>query len=140
MGKDRGVKNVQGRMVEEVSGTANGIPSHDTIRRLFIRLDPEALQRCFLRWMEAIQGSIYGKTVRRSGDAASGNTAVHLISAWALDRGVSLGQRKTEDQSNEIPFSPVFLDMLEIRGTIVSVDVEGCQTEIAARIRDKQAD
>ncbi len=123
----------------------NGIPSHDTIRRLFIRLDPEALQRCFLSWVEAVrqqtQGDVVaidGKTIRRSADRAKGKLPIHLVSAWAVENGLVLGQLATEEHSNEITAIPALLDMLKVKGCIVTIDAEGCQTAIAEKISDEK--
>lgn len=125
----------------------NGIPSHDTIRRLFIRLDPNALQQCFLSWIHAIREvtdgdvvAIDGKTLRRSADTATGKSALHMISAWGAANGMVLGQVKTADHSNEITAIPALLDLLKIKGAIVTIDAAGCQSEIAQRIREQKAD
>jgi predicted transposase YbfD/YdcC len=125
----------------------NGIPSHDTIRRLFIRLDPSELQNCFLNWVEAVRKrtegdvvAIDGKTLRRSGDTAAAQSPVHMVSAFAAAQGIVLGQIKTEDHSNEITAIPKLLDLLKIKGCIVTIDAAGCQTEIAKKIRKKKAD
>lgn len=126
---------------------ANGIPSHDTIRRVFIRLNPSELQRCFLSWVEAVRErtdgdvvAIDGKTVRRSGDAASSQSPLHMVSAFAAAQGMVLGQTKTEDHSNEITAIPKLLDLLEITGCIVTIDAAGCQTDIAEKIHGKKGD
>jgi len=125
----------------------NGIPSHDTIRRLFIRLEPEALQECFTKWAEAVRDetagdvvAIDGKTLRRSVDKANGKLPIHLVSAWAVENGVVLGQVATEEHSNEITAIPALLDMLKITGCIVTIDAAGCQTDIAKKITEKKAD
>lgn len=125
----------------------NGIPSHDTIRRLFIRLDPNALQQCFLNWITAIREvtdgdvvAIDGKTLRRSADEAKGKSALHMISAWGAANGMVLGQVKTDDHSNEITAIPTLLDLLKIKGAIVTIDAAGCQTDIAAKVQKKKAD
>ena len=125
----------------------NGIPSHDTIRRLFMRLDPSELERCFISWITAVRGqvsgdvvAIDGKTIRRSADAASGKSALHMVSAWASGNGVILGQVKTDDHSNEITAIPALLETLRIKGCIVTIDAMGCQTEIAKKIQEKKAD
>jgi predicted transposase YbfD/YdcC len=125
----------------------NGIPSHDTIRRLFIRLDPEGLQRCFFSWVEAVREqtegdvvAIDGKTLRRSGEAASAKMPIHMVSAWAAENGMVLGQMKTQEHSNEITAIPALLELLKVRGCIVTIDAEGCQTEIAEKIQAKRAD
>jgi len=125
----------------------NGIPSHDTIRRLFIRLDPSGLQQCFLSWINAVREvtdgdvvAIDGKTLRRSADAATGKSALHMISAWGAANGMVLGQVRTADHSNEITAIPTLLDLLKIKGAIVTIDAAGCQTDIAEKIRKKKAD
>ena len=129
-------------------GLENGIPSHDTIRRLFIRLEPEALQRCFFSWVEAVREqtagdvvAIDGKTIRRSADKAKGKLPIHMVSAWAAQNGLVLGQLATEEHSNEITAIPALLDLLKIKGCIVTIDAEGCQTAIAEKIsKEKKAD
>lgn len=126
---------------------ANGIPSHDTIRRLFIRLDPQQLQNSFLRWIEAVRArtagdvvAIDGKTLRRSGEKASGKLPIHMVSAWAAANGMILGQVKTDEHSNEITAIPALLDLLNVKGCIVTIDAAGCQQEIAKNVRQKKAD
>jgi predicted transposase YbfD/YdcC len=125
----------------------NGIPSHDTIRRLFIRLEAEELQRCFLKWVEAVrqhtQGevvSIDGKTLRRSLDGAKGKPAIHMVSAWAHANGMVLGQRKTDEKSNEITAIPELLKLLQLKGCVVTIDAIGCQAALAKQIVEKKAD
>ncbi len=125
----------------------NGIPSHDTIRRLFIRLDPQGLQRCFFSWVEAVREqtegdvvAIDGKTLRRSGDAASSKQPIHMVSAWAAENAMVLGQQQTSEHSNEITAIPALLDLLKVKGCIVTIDAEGCQTDIAKKIREKKSD
>src|SRR3990172_5564335 len=125
----------------------NGIPRHDTIARVLCRLDPTALQSSFIGWMQAcVQAvggqvvAIDGKTVRRSFDPASRKHSLHLVSAWAVGHGVVLGQVKTEAKSNEITAIPALLELLELKGCIVTLDAMGCQKAIAAKIREKKAD
>ena len=125
----------------------NGIPSHDTIRRLFIRLDPHELQRCFFSWVEAVleqtEGDVVaidGKTLRRSGDNASSKLPIHMVGAWAAENGMVLGQQQTSEHSNEITAIPALLDLLKVKGCIVTIDAEGCQTDIAKKIREKKSD
>lgn len=125
----------------------HGIPSHDTFERVFSRLDPNQLQDAFTRWMQALHGSlegqrvaIDGKTLRRSFDTATAGSALHLVSAWATETGLALGQCGIDKKSNEITAIPKLLDMLRLRGAIVSIDAMGCQKDIAAAIRAKQAD
>jgi predicted transposase YbfD/YdcC len=126
---------------------ANGVPSHDCIRMVMISLSPKALQGCFARWMQALvevaKGEVVaidGKTIRRSFDRAGGLRAIHMVSAWAKRNGVSLGQVKTDEKSNEITAIPALLGFLELRGCIVTIDAMGCQREIAEKIREQGAD
>jgi predicted transposase YbfD/YdcC len=125
----------------------NGIPSHDTLARVFARLDPVALQQCFVAWIEGLSqqlaGSVVaidGKTVRHSFDRAAGKAAIHMVSAWASGHHLVLGQVKVDDKSNEIVAIPQLLEMLELGGSIVTIDAMGCQKEIAARIHGQGAD
>jgi predicted transposase YbfD/YdcC len=126
---------------------ANGVPSHDCIRMVMISLSPKALQGCFARWMQAVvevaKGEVVaidGKTIRRSFDQAEGLGAIHMVSAWAKRNGVSLGQVKTDEKSNEITAIPALLKLLELRGCIVTIDAMGCQRAIAEQIRAQGAD
>ena len=125
----------------------HGIPSVDTFERVFARIDPDEFKESFVRWVRAIceltKGeivSVDGKTVRRSHDKSSGKSAIHMVSAWAGANGIVLGQRKTEEKSNEITAIPELLKLLEIRGCIVTIDAMGCQKHIAEVIIDKGAD
>jgi predicted transposase YbfD/YdcC len=125
----------------------NGIPSHDTFRRLFERLDPDEFQKGFLGWIEALQEAterqviaIDGKTLRRSFDRAKGQSALHLVHAWATANHLLLGQVAVDQKSNEITAIPVLLEMLGISGAIVTIDAMGCQKEIAGTIRGREAD
>jgi predicted transposase YbfD/YdcC len=121
----------------------NGIPSHDTFRRVFCLLGPEAFQRSFADWVAALAecgvGSrraipIDGKTVRRSGRRGGGLAPLHLVSAWAGANHVSLGQVAVDDKSNEITAIPRLLALLDLSGALVTIDAMGCQKEIAAKI------
>jgi len=125
----------------------NGIPSHDTFNRVFRVLDPVQFQACFLSWMQAVadetQGeavAIDGKTLRRSFDRSSAKRAIHMVSAWATENGVVLGQRKVDDKSNEITAIPELLELLALKGCIVTIDAMGCQRAIAQQIVEDQAD
>jgi predicted transposase YbfD/YdcC len=125
----------------------HGIPSKDTFRRVFSKLDPGEFNRRFCDWVAAIsprreghQVSIDGKTLRRSGDGAQGIAAIHMVSAWAREAGLTLGQVKTDAKSNEITAIPHLLDMLELEGCVVSIDAMGTQKAIAKKIRDKGAE
>src|SRR3954453_5558283 len=121
----------------------NGIPSHDTFRRVFCLLDPEAFQRSFAAWIAALAACgvgdrrlvpIDGKTLRRSGRRGKGLGPLHLVSAWAGDNHVSLGQVAVDDKSNEITAIPRLLELLDLSGALVTIDAMGCQKEIAAKI------
>lgn len=125
----------------------SGIPSHDTFWRVFRRIDAEQFQQCFMNWVAAIRSliegevvAIDGKQLRRSHDAAGGKASIYLVSAWATNNRLVLGQRKVEEKSNEITAIPELLEALDMRGCIVTIDALGCQTEIAATILDKGAD
>jgi predicted transposase YbfD/YdcC len=125
----------------------NGIPSHDTFRRVFMLIDPGAFEACFARWAQSLAGEVErevvaldGKTVRRSGSRRHERGPLHLVSAWASERGLALGQRAVGDESNEIAAIPGLLDTLQLDGCIVTLDAMGCQKGIAERIRAKGAD
>jgi predicted transposase YbfD/YdcC len=125
----------------------NGIPSHDTFRRLFERLDPDEFQRGFLGWIEALHEAterqvvaIDGKALRRSFDRAKGQSALHMVHAWATANHLLLGQVAVDEKSNEITAIPKLLRILEISGAIVTIDAMGCQKEIARTIRGRKAD
>ena len=124
-----------------------GIPSHDTFGDVFARLDPEQFQSCFMAWTQAIAEllpeevvAIDGKTARRSHDCAGGKGAMHLVSAWATQNTLTLGQVRTAEKSNEITAIPQLLDLLDLQGCIVTIDAMGCQREIAQQIVDGGAD
>lgn len=126
---------------------SNGIPSADTFARVFARIDPEAFQECFRDWVrcirELISGevvSIDGKTLKHSYDKNHGKTAIQIVSAWASEQRLVLGQRQVDKKSNEITAIPELLEILEISGCIVTIDAMGCQKEIARKIVEKQAD
>ncbi|MDT5123535.1 MAG: hypothetical protein QOC96_3017 [Acidobacteriota bacterium] len=125
----------------------NGIPSDDTFRRVFCRIDPRQFQHCFLEWVRSVYELTEGQVVamdskqsRRSYDRATGKSAINVVSAWASENAMVLGQVKAAAKSHEITAIPELLKMLEIAGCIVTIDAMGCQTEIAARIVDQEAD
>jgi predicted transposase YbfD/YdcC len=127
-------------------GLEKGIPSHDTIGRVFAALDPGVFQACFQQWVCALKHNVEGvvaidgKTIRRSHDSRKGKQAIHLVSAWASETGVSLGHVKVDDKSNEITAVPELLKLLQLNGCLVTIDAMGCQKEIAQAILDKGAD
>lgn len=125
----------------------HGIPSVDTFERVFAMIDPEGFKHSFLNWIQAIsqltKGEIVavdGKTIRRSHDKKNGKSAIHMVSAWASANGIVLGQKKTDDKSNEITAIPELLKTLELEGCIVTIDAMGCQKKIAETIVEKNAD
>jgi predicted transposase YbfD/YdcC len=122
-------------------GLDNGVPSHDTFERVFDRLDPLALQRCLLSWLAALckasgigHIAIDGKTARRSGSPARGIQALHLVSSWAAEHSLTLGQVATEEKSNEITAIPRLLELLDLEGALVTIDAMGCQKAIAEKV------
>jgi predicted transposase YbfD/YdcC len=124
----------------------NGIPSHDTFNRFFSALDPEEFEQAFLSWIKDISKltdgdviSIDGKTICGSRDGNS-KRAVHIISAWSRANQLSLGQVKVDEKSNEITAIPKLLNVLALKGCLVTIDAMGCQRDIAAQIIDKGAD
>jgi predicted transposase YbfD/YdcC len=124
----------------------NGIPSHDTFSRLFRRLDPAQFAAGFRRFMEkfsdTVQGvvAIDGKVLRRSFDRASSKSALHMVSAWGCEQRLVLAQIATDAKSNEITAVPKLLEMLSLKGTIVTADALNCQRAIAQQIIDQGGD
>lgn len=125
----------------------NGIPSHDTFGRVFSLLSPDEFQAGFTRWIHAVaiktQGQVVpidGKTLRRSHDRGHRQSAIHMVSAWASENRLVLGQLKTEAKSNEITAIPELLQVLDISGCIITIDAMGCQKNIAEIIIKKEAD
>lgn len=120
---------------------ANGIPSHDTFGRVFQLLDPYQIQMCYQMWIRQVSEqldrdivAIDGKTMRRSHDQWTGKKAVHLLHAWSVEAGLVLGQRVVDAKTNEIPEIPALLELLYLKGCIVTLDAMGCQTEIVQAI------
>jgi len=124
----------------------NGIPSHDTFRRVFLLLDPEDLQKAFYSWANSIRTvnksetiCLDGKTSRGSVDTKLSKRAIHTVSAWANECQMVLGQIKVDDKSNEITAIPELLDFLDISGCTITIDAMGTQKEIAKKIVEKEA-
>lgn len=122
-----------------------GIASHDTFSRVFRLLDAGALETVLLDWVRStlppvVAGDVIavdGKTLRRSHDRANGGTALHLISAWATETGVSLGQWAVPDHTNEISALPLVLQTVTLPGTVITLDAMGCQRDVAATITER---
>ena len=136
--------------LEQFLTLPNGIPSRDCIRRLVMALKPEAFQKCFQNWItHAIptdDGStarlvaIDGKTCRRSHDASQHLGPLHIVSAWASEEGIALGQVATEEKSNEITAIPQLLGQIDLANSLITIDAMGCQKEIARDIVDGGGD
>lgn len=126
---------------------SNGIPGHDTIARVMSRLDTAEFFQCLQAWIDHLQMDlrgkgvhIDGKTLRRSFDHDSNLKALHMVSAWVDEESVCLGQIATDQKSNEITAVPLLLDLIKIKGAVVTLDAMGCQQKIVAKIVDKKAD
>jgi hypothetical protein len=124
-----------------------GIPSHDTLGRVFARLDPAVLLDAIRSWLAALHRTVErelvaidGKTLRGSYDTASSQSPLHLVSAWATKARLVLGQVQVADKSNEITAIPLLVRLLDLKGCIVTIDAMGCQTEIVEAIREQEAD
>lgn len=127
----------------------NGIPTHDTIARVMQRIDSGVFEACFMAWVSSLrEGStpsdeviaIDGKSVRHSFDRAAGQSPLHLVSAYAVNQKLLLGQQSVDGKSNEITAIPALLELLHVTGATVTIDAMGCQKEIAKKIRAKNAD
>lgn len=124
----------------------NGAPAHDRLGEIFAALDAEVFQRCFVSWVAAMTGvpagviAIDGKTSRGSAKKKGANDAIHMVSAFAAQQRLVLGQTKVNEKSNEIVAIPKLLNMLRIEGAIITLDAMGCQREIAKLIIEKNAD
>ncbi len=126
---------------------SEGVPSHDRFNAVLASIKPMEFEKALLGWITSLQDitdgqvvAIDGKTLRRSYDKASSKAAIHMVSAWATANHVSLGQTVVDAKSNEITAIPKLLEMLEIKGCLVTIDAMGCQTEIAQQIVDAEAD
>jgi predicted transposase YbfD/YdcC len=133
--------------LSEFLALPNGIPSDDTFRRVFERINPEALCQCLTQWVQQLIPSLEGKIVpidgkclRGSYDREQGVKALHLVTAWVAEQNLTLGQIKVEDHSNEITAIPALLELIDIKGAIITIDAMGTQTEIVRLIRAQKAD
>lgn len=127
-----------------------GIPSHDTIGRVLLALNPSLFQQCFERWINSISGNtsasdaniiaVDGKALRRSHNRKSSLGPLFLVSAWAVERGLSLGQLATDEKSNEITAIPQLLDQIAVEGSVVTIDAAGCQKAIAEQVTSAKGD
>ena len=133
--------------LEQLLELPNGIPSHDTFTRVFRLLNPVQFQTCFLQWIQAVavatKGEVVaidGKRLRRSFEKATGKSAIHMVSAWATEQGLVLGQCKVDKKSNEITAIPQLLEILDLTGCIVTIDAIGCQRAIADQITEGGGD
>ena len=125
----------------------HGIPSHDTFNRLFSRLDPKAFETCFMAWTQHLQQAtegeilaIDGKSVRRSFDSATGQGALHLVSVWAVQARLVLAQQEVKQKSNEMTAVPLLLEMLDLKGCVVTADALNSQKNIAAKVQERGGD
>ena len=124
----------------------HGIPSDDTFRRLFERINPQVLEKCLSQWLNNLLGCVSpqivpidGKTLRGSYDRNHGIQALHLVTAWASEQKLVLAQVKVEDKSNEITAIPLLLELFDVKGTIITIDAMGTQKEIMEQIISKKA-
>ncbi len=125
----------------------DGIPSHDRFNAILAAIKPAQFEKCLLSWITALHEithgqviAIDGKTLRRSFDASSSKSAIHMVSAWATQNHISLGQVVVDAKSNEIVAIPKLLEILELSGSLVTIDAMGCQVEIARKIVHAEAD
>ena len=122
---------------------SNGLPSYDTLNRVFRFLDPKEFNRCFMNWVSAIAGRIQGviaidgKTLCNSGDTFRDAKPIHLVNAFAVENQLILGQLATEAKSNEITAIPELLKLLTIEGATITIDAMGCQKEIVQHIKSQ---
>ena len=123
----------------------NGIPSHDTMQRVWAMIEPDEFEKRFCEWVEAVSHkvegdivSVDGKTIRRSGE--KGKKPIHMVSAWSNQQQMVLGQLATDEKSNEITAVPELLDILDVAGCIVTADAMSCQKTITKKITEKGAD
>jgi len=124
-----------------------GIPSHDTFGRLFSILSPKAFNEFLIKWMNHLREkrekdviAFDGKTLRGTLDGNLGLKALHILNAWSVDNGICIGQLKVEDKSNEIKAVPELIELLDLKGCIITTDALNTQKEIATKIKKAKAD
>jgi predicted transposase YbfD/YdcC len=140
-------------LLEGLLSLPNGVPRKDVFRRVLSTLRPDAFQACYVNWLQSLRAkaaaatdvdqpvlAVDGKTLRRSHDKSKGLGALHSVSVWASEFGLSLGQVATDQKSNEITAIPELLKLVDIRGAIITIDAMGTQTAIAEQIIDSKAD
>ncbi len=145
--------NMKSETLLAVLDLPNGIPQKDVFRRVLATLKPDAFQACFTMWLTALRAAaakitgverptlaIDGKTLRRSHDRRRGLGALHSVSVWASEFGLTLAQVATEEKSNEITAIPEVLSLVDIQGAIITIDAMGTQTAIAEKIIDGKGD
>ncbi len=125
----------------------NGVPSHDCISYVLSRVSPAGFRDCFMSWTQSVVDTtggeiiaVDGKTARGSRDRKNNRNPLHMVSAWACANRMVLGQQATDDKSNEITAIPKLLELLELKGCIVTIDAMGCQRTIAEQVIDQQGD
>lgn len=126
----------------------NGIPSHDTFRRVFMIMDPEMFHLCFMEWIRSVNKELFkkdiisvdGKTLRGSVDRAKKKSALHVVSAWSSNASVVMAQMKSDGKSNEITSVPELLKLLQLKGCIVTMDAMNCQKKTAKQIVNQRGD
>jgi predicted transposase YbfD/YdcC len=144
---------LKGDLLKRLLPLPNGVPRKDVFRRVLATLNPQGFQACFANWLQSMRDkaaedteiekpviAVDGKTLRRSHDKRKGLGALHSVSAWASDFGISLGQVATDAKSNEITAIPELLKLIDIKGAIITIDAMGTQTAIAGQIIDRGGD
>jgi predicted transposase YbfD/YdcC len=135
-------------MLRQIPDLPHGIPSHDTLNRVFSLLNPRPFERLFTEWANRLKGSgvlenviaVDEETLRGSKDSFHQTSPIHMLHAWSVAGNICPGQLKTENKSNEITAIPELPDLLEIKNSIITIDAMGTQTAIAPKITDNDAD
>lgn len=137
----------QHEWLKKIGNFKNGIPSQDTLERVFAGINPKSFNRCFMGWMESIRSHVDGEVIAVDGKAMRGAKATkvsknmpHIVSAWATENGICLGQVKVSEKSNEIAAIPELIDAVVTKGCTITIDAMGCQKDIARKIVENGAD